>query len=147
MRANGFTLVELMVTMLVMALLASVVMMTAGPSGASAKETATRFASRIAAARDDAVLTSRPVSVWVSPSGYGFDRLQGGHWEAMTAKPFAADDWSKGVEMAVDGAQAPRSRVRFDSLGMPDQPLAIQLSADGRRAKVQIAANGDVAVR
>ena len=145
MRSNGFTLVELMVAVLVMALLASAVMLTAGSGGAQASEAAARFAGRIAAARDQAILTGRPVSVWVSASGYGFDSFQAGHWQPMTVKPFRTEDWGKGVRLA--SGKGERTRVRFDSLGIPDQPLSLGLTADGREAKVVLAANGDVGTK
>src|SRR3546814_1297052 len=49
---------------------------------------ADRFAARVAAARDEAVITARPMGVWVSPSGYGFLRREAGHWIEMETKPF-----------------------------------------------------------
>ena len=143
MERNGFTLVELMIVIAVMGLLASAVVLTAGSTGGGPQDAATRFASRLAAARDEAVLTGRPISAWVSPSGYGFDQMRDGRWQRLDEKPFKGDDWGKGMAVSFAGEQA-RSRVRFDSLGLPDQPLQLQLSRDGRAAAVRVAANGDV---
>lgn len=143
MARNGFTLVELMIVIAVMALLASAVVLTAGTVGGGPQDAATRFASRLAAARDEAILTGRPMSAWVSPSGYGFDQLRQGRWERLDEKPFQGDDWGHDMAMSLAGEQA-RSRVRFDSLGLPDQPLQLRLSRGGSTAAVRVAANGDV---
>ena len=62
MTRNDFTLVETMIVVAVMALLAGVAVLTFGPVGADPKDAATRFASRVAAARDQAILTGRPIS-------------------------------------------------------------------------------------
>lgn len=142
---NGFTLVELLVVIAVMALLTGAVVLTAvSPAGAS--DSATRFAGRLAAARDQAVLSGRPVSAWVSPSGYGFDQLSAGRWQRMTDRPFEGADWGRGttVRSAAAAAGEGRARVRFDSLGLPDQPFAVRIERDGRAAEVRVAANGDV---
>ena len=147
MPRNGFTLVELIVVIAVMALLTGAVVLTvASPAGAS--DSATRFAGRLAAARDQAVLSGRPISAWVSPSGYGFDQLRAGRWQRLTARPFEGADWGKGttVQSAASATGEGRARIRFDSLGLPDQPFALRIERDGRAAAVRVAANGDVTV-
>ena len=143
---NGFTLVEMMIVIAVMALLAGVVVMTVGAPGNAPSDAASRFASRLAAARDQAILTGRPVSAWVSPSGYGFDQLSEGHWQPLTRKPFDGADWGPGMSVDVASAGTSRARVRFDSLGMADQALGVRLSSDGRTAGVRVAPNGEVMV-
>ncbi|MDQ3471989.1 MAG: GspH/FimT family pseudopilin [Pseudomonadota bacterium] len=143
MRRNGFTLVELMVVIAVMALMAGAVAVTAGGTGSGPAAAASRFASRLAAARDEAIVSGRPVSAWVAPSGYGFDRYQGSTWQAMSAKPFQGDNWQSGTVVALAGA---RARLRFDSLGLPDRPTSFAIARDGRTARVSVAANGDVTV-
>lgn len=144
---NGFTLVELIVVIALMALLTGAVVLTvATPGGAG--DSASRFAGRLAAARDEAVVSGRPVSAWVSPSGYGFDQLSRGRWQPMAEKPFDGADWDKGTTVATAAAAGSegRGRVRFDSLGLPDQPFAVRIERDGRSAAVRVAANGDVTV-
>ena len=142
MTRNGFTLVEMMIVVAVMALLAGVAVLAFGPIGADPKDAATRFASRVAAARDEAILTGRPISAWVSRSGYGFDQLRDGRWEKLEQKPFKAADWGTGMQASMES----RTRVRFDSLGIADRPLRIRLSRNGESAGVRIAANGEVTV-
>lgn len=146
MRHNGFTLVELMVTIAILAVAAGVVVLTVGGAGGGPREPAMRLATRIAAARDQAILTGRPMSVWLAPSGYGFDRFRGGHWEQVREKPFTANDWPAGTVLTLATADQGRARVRFDSLGLPDSTARFQLSRDGQVAQVQVFANGDVKV-
>jgi len=142
---NGFTLVEMMIVIAVMALLAGVVVLTF-PTDRGPNEAATRFASRIAAARDEAVMTGRPISAWVSSSGYGFDQLRDGRWEELDGKPFDVTDWGPGMDVGLTGAASSRGRILFDSLGVADQAMAIRLARAGKSAGVRIAANGEVTV-
>ena len=88
------------------------------------------------------MLTGRPTGLWVSPSGYGFEQLQGAQWRAVDARPLAQEDWGRGVQAGVQG----QARVRFDSVGLPDRVLEVRLAQGTRTATVRIAANGDVEV-
>lgn len=147
MPRNGFTLVELMIALSVMALLASAVVMTVGGGGNQPAGEAARFASRLAAARDRAVLSGRPISAWISPSGYGFDQHQQGRWMPLDERPFEAENWAAGTAVAATGRSGSQSRLRFDSLGLPDQPMEVALVQGERRATVRVSASGEVAVR
>jgi len=154
MRRDGFTLVELLIAMLVMALLATAVVLTAGGGGRGVAADATRLASRIAAARETAIVSARPVGIWVSRSGYGFDLRSGGTWKPADRKPFETVDWPRGTEVSaagLAGRQAAlsggRARLVFDNLGLPDAPMSLRLARDGRSAEIAVAANGDVKVR
>lgn len=141
MRANGFTLVELMVVIALLALAASVAMLTVGGGESEPHDSATRFAGRLAAARDEAIMTGRPVQAWVSRSGYGFDQHRAGAWQPLGQRPFGGADWPAGTTVPA------AVRLRFDSLGLPDGPAALQLSSGARSAVVRIAANGEVSVQ
>lgn len=153
MRRDGFTLVEMLIVMLVMALLATTVVLTAGGGGRGVAADASRLASRIAAARETAITSARPVGVWISRSGYGFDFRSGGVWQPAVQKPFETIDWPDGtavVAVGMAGRQAAlsggRARLVFDNLGLPDSPMRLDLSRDGQSANVAVMANGDVKV-
>jgi len=140
---HGFTLVELMVVLTVMALMAGAVVLTIGSRNGDVAETAGRFASRIAAARDEAIVGGHPVAVWITPSGYGFERYAAGRWQAYVQKPFEARDWGRGL--SASGSDG-RSRVAFDTIGLPDSGWIVAVGDGDRRTSVRLAANGDVTV-
>ncbi|HEY9578434.1 MAG TPA: GspH/FimT family pseudopilin [Rhizorhapis sp.] len=105
---------------------------------------ADRFAARVAAARDEAVITARPMGVWVSPSGYGFLRREAGHWIEMETKPFITTDWKQGTRALV--GQEGRQQLGFDSTGLPTDPLTVTLTREGERVSVSVDMAGKVAV-
>ncbi|HET9398327.1 MAG TPA: GspH/FimT family pseudopilin [Sphingomicrobium sp.] len=154
MNRDGFTLVEMLIVMLVMALLATAVVLTAGGGGRSAGADASRLASRIAAAQETAITSGRPVAVWISRSGYGFDVRSGGKWRPVDQKPFETIDWPAGtaiVATGMPGRQAllsgGRARLVFDNLGFPDSPIQLDVSRDGSSAQIDVLPNGDVKVQ
>jgi len=147
-RQGGFTLVELMVVLAIMALFAGAVVMTMGRLGGGSTDSANRLGARLAAARDEAIVSGTPIAGWVSASGYGFDRFEKGRWEPLSAKPFEGANWESGTQVSVGGGGGDaRARVRFDSLGLPDAPLSLRLARNGEISRIDIVANGDVKVR
>lgn len=154
MRPNGFTLVEMLIVMLVMALLATTVVLTADGGGGSVSADASRLASRIAAARETAIVSARPVGIWIGRSGYGFDIRSRGAWSPLLQKPFQTVNWSEGTAVAaigLAGKQAAlsggRARLVFDNLGLPDAPMRLDIARDGKSAQIAVAPNGDVKVQ
>ena len=104
---------------------------------------ATRFAARTRAAHDSAIIEARPVSVWVSPGGYGFDERAGGQWRAIAEKPLRVAQWGKGVTPSLTSE---RDRVVFDTTGLADKSLDLRLSRDGESEIVRIGVDGSVRV-
>lgn len=154
MNRHGFTLVEMLIVMLVMALLATAVVLNAGGGGRGVGADAYRLASRIAAARDTAITSRQPVAVWVSRSRYGFDVRAGGIWRPADKKPFETVDWPAGTAVAATamlGRQASlsdgRARLVFDNLGLPDSPMRLDISRDGSSTQIAVLPNGDVKVQ
>jgi len=147
MRPNGFTLVELMVVIAILAMAAGAVVLASGTAGGGPDEGAARFASRLAAARDEAIVSGRPLGAWASASGYGFERYRDGRWEAVAGKPFRTENWPAGTNVRVAGeTRDGLARVRFDTLGIADSELSVRLARGGRTVQVRVAANGDVVV-
>lgn len=144
---NGFTLVELLVVITLLALTAGAVTLTIGSQDRRASETATRLASRLAAARDEAIMAGAPIRAWFSASGYGFERFDDNSWTPIAVKPFGVVDWPEGVIVKLAGDERGRARVHFDTLGMTDGALAVRLTKDGGSATVEVTASGDVAVK
>lgn len=141
-RQAGFTLVELMVVITVIGLAsAAAVLAMPDPRGRLIDEGA-RFATRVRAARDAAIVGGRPVSVWVTPGGYGFDERRGAQWVALPDKPFRVAQWGEGTQALLPE----RMRVTFDTTGMADRPLVVPLRRDRTRVAVTIGADGDARV-
>lgn len=140
---RGFTFIEVMVVITIVALVSAAVVLTLPGGEAKLRADAERFAGRVAAARDSAILESRPMSVWVSPSAYGFARRARGQWQPLEDKPFATTPWRDGVTADTQGQQI---RITFDGTGMTDQPVAVTLYRDGLRRAVTVDADGKVVI-
>src|SRR3546814_15820916 len=83
---NGFTLVELMVVLAILALAAAAVVLTIPGEERHVRSEADRLAARLAAARDIAVIEGRSVAVDLAPSGYGFARSVAGAWQPQIGR-------------------------------------------------------------
>lgn len=143
LRSAGFTLIELMVVITIIALVSAAVVLTLPGGEAKLRADAERFAGRVAGARDTAIVAGRPMAVWVSPRAYGFARRVRGQWQPLEDKPFATTPWRDGVVADTQGEQL---RITFDGTGMTDQPVAVTLYRDGLRQAVTVDADGKVRV-
>jgi general secretion pathway protein H len=141
---EGFTLIELMVVVTIIALASAVVVFAIPDPRGRVIDEAERFAARTLAARDDAIVQSRNVRVSVTAAGYSVERRRRGQWQAMTDKPFKAAVWASGtgVELGASGREA----ITFDATGAPASPATIILMRDNARATVTVSGNGDIRV-
>jgi general secretion pathway protein H len=146
---RGFTLIELMIVLALIGLAASVVVLTMAPPGGNARDDAIRLAARVAALRDRAIIEGRTHGLWVSPSGYGFERRirtdEGPQWQPLTDGRLSRDDWREGTAASIGGAAT--GRVSFDRVGLPDRSATIIIARSGTEASVVIDGAGDVSVR
>ena len=138
-RERGFTFVELMVVIVIIGLAAAAVVLAMPEPGGSLQAEAERFAARAKAARDSAIIESRPVALLVDAGGYQLSRRRGGAWQ-----PAAHYDWAEGTEAEAGGAVA--ARTRFDSTGLAE-PLNVTLRRGERRIAVEIGQDGGIHVR
>jgi len=139
---NGFTLVEMLVVIFLLGLASAavVLMLPGGESGV--RNDAERFAARIAAARDEAVMQARPVAVWTRASGYGFELRQDGQWRAHPDAAFKAYSFDNGTRIA----GAAQGRIIYDATGLPSAPAEIELVNEEGRSRILVSASGEVAV-
>lgn len=141
---RGFTLVELMVVIFIIGIASAAVVMTARSPDGGARDEAEQLAARIAALRDQAILQSRTMAVWVRPSGYGFETRSAGTWKPLSEAPFATNDWRRGTSVQIDGTR--QMRVAFDSTGLPSNAASIGIKRGDAVVTVNLAATGDVRV-
>jgi len=141
--ANGYTLVELMVVLAIMALAATAVVLTIPGEERTVRNEADRLAARLAAARDVAVIEGRSVAVNFAPSGYGFERRIAGEWQRLPGRAFEQRNWPGNVRFAAgDGRRA--ARLLFDRVGTSPTPQAIILAGGDAREVVRVSATGEV---
>ncbi len=144
-RTAGFTIIELMIVVTLIALATAAVAFALPDPRGRLDDDATRFAARARAAHDMAIIEGRSVSVWVAGSGYGFDRHDAGGWQPIAEKPLRASTWQQGVRATVL-SQDGRERVIFDSTGFANVPLDLELKRGEERARVRIGSDGSVRV-
>lgn len=135
----GFTLVELMVVLVIIGLMSGAVLMTMRDPRGRLTDDADRFAGRVRAAHDRAVVLARPVALWVSSTGYGFEERRGGRWQPIEQKPLVSTDWTGGARV-----DAGTMRLWFDTIGRADQPMAFTLVRDGRSLPITVGLDGQV---
>ncbi len=140
---RGFTLVELMVVVTIIGLASAVALWAMPDPRGRVVDEAARFAVRTRAAHDAAIVEARPVSLWVTAGGYGFDRRLAGNWVPIGDKPLRVTRWSDGTRAAIGEA---RLRVIYDPTGLADRPAQVTLSRGGARAVIDMAADGTVRV-
>lgn len=129
-----------MVVLAVLALAATLVILTAPGSGSRVHDEADRLALRVAALRDLAIVEGRPMAMTISPSGYGFERRAAAGWEALPGRGFERRDWPGTVRLQGTAPQ----RVVFDPVGMTGAPTALVLIDGETAARVTLATTGEV---
>lgn len=142
-REGGFTLVELMVTITVVALMSAAVVWAMPDPRGKVQGDALRFAARVRAARDQAIVTAQPVSVWATAGGYGFDQRVAGRWTPLADKPLRVERWTDGAAATLDDP-AGRVRVTYDPTGLPDRAADVRLTLDGRAMLIRLGGDGSV---
>lgn len=141
-RTGGFTLVELMVVLAIMALAATAVVLTIPGEERTVRSEADRLAARLAAARDVAVIEGRSVAVNFAPSGYGFERRIAGEWQLLPGRAFAQRNWPADVRFSAGGQGV--TRILFDRVGTSPTPQAVVLMGGDAREIIRVSATGEV---
>ena len=142
---RGFTLIELMVVIFIIGLAAAAVVMNLPGDERAISDDSSKFAARLASVRDDAILQSRGMAVWVAPSGYGFEQREGGEWKPIADRAMRSENWNPGTQ-AVTGETDGQARISFDSTGLPSGPLDVTLVRGDTQITVRVDAAGEVSV-
>lgn len=103
---QGFTLIEIMVVVVIVAVLISAVALSFPPVGDKLlKEHADRFSALVALAQDEAILQSSELAVEITPNGYSFYQNENNTWLPLNTSPFTkrtlSNDFS--TKMYLDG--------------------------------------------
>jgi general secretion pathway protein H len=140
----GFTLVEALTTLVVIALIAGAVMLVLPGPERETRAFAERFASRLALASEESIIVNRPVALVMSNEGYGFARLEETGWRDMAAgSPLAFRPWPANLEARIEAAEASENgqAVRFDPLGAAT-PARITIASPGAAWRIDIDGQG-----
>ena len=89
---------------------------------------AERFAARLSRAREEAILSNRPIAVEATLAGYGFRVFDGARWSALEEGPFGPETWTAGTTLAPAN---PPMRIVFDPTGVAD-PATMTLTRERR---------------
>ncbi len=138
-KQSGFTLVELLVVLVIIGLAAAAVVLAIPDPEGSLQTEAERFAARAKAARDLAIVESRPALLRIDAEGYSVARRSDGAWQEAERY-----DWAEGTEVEASGADGAQSR--FDSTGLA-APLQVTLRRRERQAAIAIGGDGSVRVQ
>ena len=134
----GFTLLEMLVVVTIIALLSAAVVLGAPAGGTSLREEAERLAARARAAQEHAIIANRAIAMRLDAAGYSFSVRGGGAWHPAAAP--AAGRWEEGTRPRGPG------RVLFDAAGATE-PVELVLERARERVTLDFLAEGDVRVR
>jgi general secretion pathway protein H len=138
---GGFSLIELMLVMAIIALAASAVLLAAPPSTPSLPAEAERLAMRLERAQQAAIVENRAYAAEIDRAGYTFAVRREGQWLPLSRPPFAAAAWEAGTRAALP--EQGRVRLVFDPVGAAD-PFELRLGRDGVQRRIRVDAAGEV---
>lgn len=136
---EGFSLIEMLVALAVMALVTGLVVFTGPASGGSLAAETDRFIVSLATARDLALIESRVVTVEISEAGH-FTKVHSRI--APAARPIAHDTWNDGTTVATGDGRLP-ALVTFDPVGLTE-PATFTLYRDGAMQRIAIDPSGEI---
>ena len=139
---EGFTLVELLMTIAVMGLACGVVVIAASQQRPSIAPEAERLAARLSEARDEAILANRPVAVIIDARGYRFQSFAHGRWTSLSDGAFQPREWAPETELEPFREEI---RATFDPTGAAD-PIALVLRRRETMRTVSVDGAGQVSL-
>lgn len=142
-RRNGFSLVEILVVMAILAIAAAVVVLTLPGDRSRLRREAERLASRLTHAEAQAVLLNRRLAVRIDRNGYAFRAQQLGEWQPVEQPGLSSERWADGIVPELNGAQG--LVAQFEPIGIVD-PVELVLTLDRERVQVRMTGAGEVSV-
>lgn len=138
-RSDGFTLLELMIVIAILGLMSAALIFNLPDPRGDLIDEAERFAARVVAARDEAIISARETRVVVAPSGYQFETKKRGQWTPFLGKPLLPAQW-------LDATRAGSAVINFDSTGQLLDAKRIMISRGDRKVAVDLTFDGAVRV-
>ena len=142
----AFTMLELMVVLVVVAILAAMVIpQISGTGGMAAQASARRVMADLEYAQNQAITTQALITVTFNPSGnsYTVSNASGPLIHPITKQAYVIDfDVAPGAQgVRIDSASFTGgvSSVTFDSLGAPDRDGTVRISGGSMRYDVAVA--------
>lgn len=132
-----------MATLAVIGVAAAAVVLAAPDPRPSLRHETEALAARLVRAREEAVLTNRPVAATLDARGYGFTVWDGAAWTPLADGPFKArawDDHTRATPPEGDGG-----RIVFDTTG-GTEPATVRLTRGTQSLSVIVDGAGEVAV-
>lgn len=142
-RSAGFTLVELLIVLAILAAAATSVVLTLPDAQGALRSQAERFAARLQHAEQEAILTNRRIAVRVDAKGYGFRVQRAGAWQPLEAPGLESSAWEEQVTPVF--TQESALSARFDPAGLAE-PMRLVLALDDARLVVILEASGKVRI-
>ena len=147
---SGFSLVELLVVLVLVALIGTVTILTLPPRAGQRGDGPARFALAANRAQQAAILTGNRHGLALSESGWQVMRYRAARWLPATdvrpqsgqweeAQPPALTD-EAGSELALTAAVP---QIRFDILGL-SEPFLVTWAEDGRTIAIDYQGTGPV---
>jgi general secretion pathway protein H len=136
----GFTLVELLMVVAIIGLAAGAVVLSVPDPRPSVAEDAERFAARLSRAREEAILSNRPIAVDATAAGYDFMVFDGAAWSALDEGPFRPETWTAGTTVVPSATPV---RIVFDPTGVAD-PAAMTLTRERHSRTIAVDGAGEV---
>lgn len=138
---DGFSLMEVMVTLFIVGMASAIVVMTAPPATTRLDKEADRLAVRLANARDLALIENRAVLIDITELGYSQSIRSFGGWITPANTP-AQSPWESGTSVTLRNGRLPAA-IMFDGVGLTE-PTTLTLIRHGRTETIAIDGAGNV---
>ena len=132
---------EVMVTLVIIGLASAIVVSTVPPATPSLDREADRLATRLANARDLALIENRAVLFDITEQGYAQRIRSFAGWTTPQNTP-PQSPWETGTTITLPTGRLPAA-IMFDAIGLTD-PTTLTLIRDGRTETITIDGAGNV---
>lgn len=140
-RANGFSLVELLVVVALIGLMAGAVVLVGLPGRVALRDEVSGMSRALRVAQDEAILTNRDIALRVTPQGYHYLSRGPEGWQEKKDRTLVSTLWKEGT--SADFGDAPGLTIVFDSTGQSSGGDFI-LSRAGETRVLRIRENGEL---